>query len=135
MQYFYKLIKDGKIVQVGSQSFPATETTEIKPITKEEHDSLVAEWKEHAAKVREYVEQIQKGEITLDEVPEDCKTEVERDVKQVEIDQYAKKVKDGDVVLTDVPEEYRTAVEERLAADPELVAINRILQEVSEIDY
>lgn len=135
MQYFYKRIKDEKIVQVGSQAFPVTETEEFKPIAKEEHDSLVAEWKELAAAVETYTAQVKAGEIELSAVPENCRVEVERNVKQAEIDRYAEQVKNGDVELSEVPAEYLEDVETRLASDPELAAINSILQEVSEIDY
>lgn len=75
--HYYKIIRDGRITQAGSQSFPVQETETTKPITHGEYESLVAEWKAHAEMVQSYAEKIQSGEITLDDVPEDCKAEVE----------------------------------------------------------
>lgn len=98
--HYYKIIKDGKITQVGSQSFPVTETEEIKPITQEEHDSIVTEWQEHAAKVQEYVDKVKSGEMTLDDVPEEYRAEVEEimnrpeppDPEQQEVDELLEEV-------------------------------------------
>ncbi len=75
--YFYKLIKDGKAARAGIQSFSVQETEIIKSITQEEHNSLVAEWKAHAEAVQSYAEQIQNGEIKLDDVPKELRAEVE----------------------------------------------------------
>lgn len=104
-------------------------------LTEEEYNAELTAMQEHAAAVEQYTAQVTDGSLELSAVPEDCKADVERNVKQAEIDQYVQKVKDGDVELADVPEEYKETVEERLASDPELQAINAILQEVSEIDY
>lgn len=79
--YYYKLITDGKIIRVGSQSFPVEETDGFVAITQEEYDSLIAEIKEHANAVQSYVEQIQKGKISIDDVPEEYYTEVKKIVE------------------------------------------------------
>ena len=97
--YFYKIIEDGVITQIGSGM---RETTEFISITQEEHQRLGimmqskpsdtleqkyvldAETEEYEAvetthdyKVRWYFDAIRKEEMSLQDVPEDYRTEVE----------------------------------------------------------
>lgn len=104
-------------------------------ITEEVYNAELAALKAHGEAVDQYTEQVTGGEIELSDVPEEYKVEVERNVKQAEIEKCVQNVKDGDIELLDVPEEYREEVESRLSADPELQAINAILEEVYRVDY
>lgn len=46
-------------------------------VTKEEYNSRLPEIKDHAAKVNDYVAKVQAGEITIEEVPEEYRAEVD----------------------------------------------------------
>ena len=73
--FYYKKIKDGEIIEFGTHSLIVP--TEAIEITEEEYKLLAAELEEHQAKVGEYVQQVTSGEITLDDVPEDYRAEIE----------------------------------------------------------
>lgn len=51
-------------------------------ITQEQYDTEVAAIKAHSATLKEYVKQVRSGEITLDDVPEEYKSEVEAVINQ-----------------------------------------------------
>lgn len=97
--YFYKVIQDGIITQIGSGS---KETKQFTPITQEEHEKLgeimtskpedTLEQKyvldaetelyktvetTYEDKVKWYLESIKSEEMTIDEVPWDFKDDVE----------------------------------------------------------
>lgn len=80
MTYYYKrLDKDGKIIMIGTQSFPVTPNTEIgnEEITEDEYNALMGEIKSHSANVQDYVNKVKAGEIALADVPADYRAEVE----------------------------------------------------------
>lgn len=80
MTYYYKrLDKDGKIIMIGTQSFPVTPNTEMgnEAITEEEYNALMEEIKSHSANVQDYVNKVKAGEIALADVPADYMAEVE----------------------------------------------------------
>lgn len=80
MTYYYKrLDKDGKIIMIGTQSFPVTPNTEMgnEAITEEEYNDLMEEIKTHSANVQDYVNKVKAGEIALADVPADYRAEVE----------------------------------------------------------
>lgn len=55
-------------------------------ITQEQYDAEVTAIKAHSAALKEYVKQVRSGEITLDDVPEEYKAEVEATISQPEPD-------------------------------------------------
>ena len=73
--FYYKKIKDGEIIEFGTHSLIVP--TEAIEITEEEYKLLASELEEYQAKVGEYVQQVTSGKITLDDVPEDYRAEVE----------------------------------------------------------
>lgn len=80
MTYYYRrLDENGKIIMIGTQSFPITPNAEIgnEEIKEEEYNALVEEIKLRAANVQDYVNKIRAGEIALEDVPADYRTEVE----------------------------------------------------------
>ncbi len=84
--FYYKKIKDGEIIEFGTHSLIVP--TEAIEITEEEYKLLAAELEEHQAKVGEYVQQVTSGEITLDDVPEDYRAEVEAKLPTPEPKKY-----------------------------------------------
>ncbi len=80
MTYYYKgLDKNGRIIMIGTQSFPVTPNAEIGnvEITEEEYNALMTEINSHAENVKDYVNKVRAGEITLAEVPAEYRSEVE----------------------------------------------------------
>ena len=74
--FYYKKIENNEVVEFGTHSLVVpTGTVEI---TEEEYAALAAEFEEHRAKVAGYVRKVRNGEITLDDVPEEYRAEVER---------------------------------------------------------
>ena len=84
--FYYKKIKDGEIIEFGTHSLIVP--TEAIEITEEEYKLLAAELEEHQAKVGEYVQQVTSGEITLDDVPEDYRAEVETKLPKPQEQKY-----------------------------------------------
>lgn len=79
MTYYYKrLDKDGKIIMIGTQSFPVTpDKIGNEAITEEEYNALMGEIKIHSVNVQDYVNKVRAGEIALADVPADYRAEVE----------------------------------------------------------
>lgn len=65
----------GKYIPVGSIE-----------ITEEEYESMLEEANQYSAAVESYIKMVQDGEITLDEVPEEYRADVEAQVNQTEPD-------------------------------------------------
>lgn len=79
MFYYKKIDENGKIIMIGTQSFPVTPNTEMgnEEITEEEYNDLMEEIKSHSANVQDYVNKVKAGEIALADVPVDYRAEVE----------------------------------------------------------
>ena len=72
--FYYKKIKDGEIIEFGTHSLIVP--TEAIEITEEEYKLLAADLEDHQAKVGEYGQQVTRGEITRDDVPEEYRADV-----------------------------------------------------------
>ena len=112
MQYknFYKRIVDGQIVQLNAHPHPVN-GEDLVEITEAEYNRLLAETAQHAENVRTYTEQVRTGEITLADVPEDCREEVTRNIDAEKVENYTEQVVAETITLEEVPEQYRTEVE------------------------
>lgn len=104
--YFYKVIQDGIITQIGSGS---KETKQFTPITQEEHERL---GEIMTSKPEDTLEQ----KYVLDAETESYKA-IET-THEDKVDWYRKAVEKGDMTIDDVPEEYRTEVEAKLPNNP-----------------
>lgn len=117
MTYYYKRVdKDGKIIMIGTQSSPVT-ANKIgnEAITEEEYNALMEEIKTHAANVQDYVNKVRAGEITLEDVPADVRTEVEA------------------IINAPVPEEPNNpyGIDNALYSQIEQGVVDKIVEEVS----
>ena len=104
---FYKIVENGYITMIGSPNLPSNgvEITEEKhtelseKIKTKSEDTLEAVYRlsnetetyvpcerTHEETVQWYMEQVNSGEMTLDEVPEDYRAEVEAQVNLTEPD-------------------------------------------------
>lgn len=78
MTYYYKRLDEaGKLIMIGTQSFPVIPDMGNEAITEEEYNALMEEIKSHAASVQDYAKKVQSGEVTIEDVPDDYRTEVE----------------------------------------------------------
>ena len=80
MTYYYKRLDEtGQVTMIGTQSFPVTPDAKIgsEEITEDEYNVLMDEIKSHAASVQDYAKKVQSGEVTIEDVPDDYRTEVE----------------------------------------------------------
>ena len=71
---YYKTLENEKIMLLIESEKTLKNATEI---TEEEYYQLMAEFEARQAKIADYVEKIKAGEITLEEVPTEYRTEVE----------------------------------------------------------
>lgn len=79
-RYYAEYSDSGKLLAILSgDGIPATE------ISKEEYDQLLAEIREKAS----YVDDVYKGAMTIDQVPEKCRAEVQKQVNQRKADEEA----------------------------------------------
>lgn len=133
--YFYKVIQNRIITQIGSGS---KETTMFTPIAQEDYNSLLAKMQ---SKPEDTLEQ----KYVLDGETEEYKA-VET-THEEKVDWYRKAVEKGNMALEEVPEEYKAEVEAKLPNNPygipnekylEIVAAeqqnyrNQLAQEVAE---
>lgn len=98
---YYKIIKNEELKMIGTGSVVPDAGTEIQ---KEEYDQLMAQIKAdaeaHRQAVQQYAEQVKAGTITIDQVPEEYRKEVEYivnppqpvDPEQALIDEIVKEV-------------------------------------------
>lgn len=100
--YFYKVIQEGIITQIGSGS---KETKQFTPITQEDYNSLLAKMQ---SKPEDTLEQ----KYVLDGETEEYKA-IET-THEDKVDWYRKAVEKGDMTVDEVPEEYRAEVKERM---------------------
>lgn len=114
MTYFYKIEKEGKLLQIGSQSFPADAGTGQTPIEESEYNALLAEIKENAELVREYSVKYMNGEMTWKDIPDGYREEAGSMV----VGQLAEKVHSDEMKIEDVPEELKDKVNEAIANLP-----------------
>ena len=73
---YYKVIENGKVTQFAKQPNNIIPSFAVEILT-EEYQSLNAEFETRQAAIADYVEKVKSGEMTLDEVPEVYKAEVE----------------------------------------------------------
>lgn len=76
--YYFALYENDKLVSFGTSSIPPI-TGEI---TEAEYNALMAV---HTAKI-DYAERVFAGEITIDEVPEEYRADVEELVEQMRVE-------------------------------------------------
>lgn len=104
--YFYKVIQDGIITQIGSGS---KETTMFTPITQEEHERL---GEIMTSKPEDTLEQ----KYVLDSETEEYKA-VET-THEEKVDWYRKAVEIEEMAIEEVPEDYKSEVEALLPNNP-----------------
>lgn len=104
--YFYKVIQDGIITQIGSGS---RETKQFTPITQEEHERLGIMMQ---SKPSDTLEQ----KYVLDAETESYKT-VET-THEDKVRWYFDAITNEEMSLQDVPEEYQSEVREQLPNNP-----------------
>lgn len=104
--YFYKVIQDGIITQIGSGS---KETKQFTPITQEEYNSLLAKMQ---SKPEDTLEQ----KYVLDSETEEYKA-IET-THEEKVDWYRKAVESEEMAIDEVPEEYKSEVEALLPNNP-----------------
>lgn len=104
-------------------------------ITEEQYEAEIEAIKTRSAVVRGYTEQVNNGEITIDDVPEEYQEEVQRNVDAAAVQSYTDQVVAGAIAVDDVPEKYREEVREAAENNHEIKTISTLLQEVSEVDY
>lgn len=97
MTYYKTLDENGKLIMIGTQNFPVR-YGQIE-LTEAEYNTLLAEIKSHAEAVQAYAEQVKAGEITLDDVPEDYREEVEAIINQPIVDPEQEEI---DALLSEV---------------------------------
>lgn len=117
--YFYKVIQDGIIVQIGAGS---KETTEFTPITQEEHARLGVLMQSKPADTLE-----QKYVL-------DAETEAYKAVEtthEEKVRWYSNAVISEEMSLQDVPEEYRAEVEALMPNNPYGIPNEQYLQIVA----
>lgn len=87
MTYYYKrLSENGSMAAIGTQQFPVTQNTGINDvaITEAEYSRLMEEIMERSSAITEYVGKVKVGELSVAEVPEEYRAEVERIVNTPE---------------------------------------------------
>lgn len=104
--YFYKVIQNRIITQIGSGS---KETTMFTPINQEEYSSLLAKMQ---SKSDDTLEQ----KYVLDS--ETKEYEAIETTHEEKVDWYRRAVEKGDITIEDVPEEYKAEVETLLPNNP-----------------
>lgn len=117
--YFYKVIQDGIITQIGSGS---RETKQFTPITQEEHERLGILMQSKPADTLE-----QKYVL-------DAETEAYKAVDtthEEKVRWYLNAVKSEEMSLQDVPEDYRAEVEALLPNNPYGIPNEQYLQIVA----
>lgn len=114
MKYFYKIEKEGKLLQIGSQSFPADAGTGQTPIEESEYNALIAEIKARVDLASEYSVKYMNGEMTWKDIPDGYREEAGSMV----VGQLAGKVHAGKMRIGDVPEELKDKVNKEIANLP-----------------
>lgn len=85
MKHYYKLVKNGKLIALYEQN-GAINDTDYTELTEEQYNAELNAMIEFAKVIRQYIEQVKDGTITIDDVPEDYKSEVEATINQPEMD-------------------------------------------------
>ncbi|WP_251615116.1 hypothetical protein [Senimuribacter intestinalis] len=114
MKYFYKIEKEGKLRQIGAQSFPADAGTGQTQIGESEYNALLAKIKAHTDIVREHSVQVLSGEMAWEDIPDECCEEVGSMV----VGQLARRVHAGEMKIEDVPEKLKDKVNEEISNLP-----------------
>lgn len=73
---YYKVIEDDKITMFGKQVNDVVPSFSLE-ITAEEYQTLKADFDAKQALITDYVEKVTSGEMTIEEVPEEYRAEVE----------------------------------------------------------
>ena len=73
---YYKVIEDDNITMFGKQANNIVPSFALE-ITAEEYSQLKADFDAKQALITDYVKKVTSGEMTIDEVPEEYRAEVE----------------------------------------------------------
>lgn len=79
--FYFKFIDENGKTQIGTNS--VTVPTGHLEITETEYNALLAEFQEHQSKIEDYVQKVTSGEITIDEVLDDYREEVQARIQDM----------------------------------------------------
>lgn len=104
MKTYKEVDENGALIMIGKGSVISPKQIEI---TEEEYSILLNQIKTDAAAVASYVEKVQSGEIALDDVPKEYKTDVEEVINNLPDNSYGI----TDDLLDKIQQDYRNQVE------------------------